>query len=54
MLILLGVSWQDKVELLRKEMNKQNVSASVFTALDDVACKFMFSILTSEQLFITS
>ena len=40
--LIVGVSWEDKVASLQQEMEKQNCSACVLTALDDIACKNFF------------
>jgi Xaa-Pro aminopeptidase len=34
---ILGVAWQDKIEMLRAELPKQGADAVVITALDEVA-----------------
>ena len=43
------MSWEDKVASLQQEMEKQNCSACVLTALDDIACKDCFgNIITAK------
>ena len=35
----LGLSWQDKINLVQKKISAESVQLFVVTALDEVACK---------------
>ena len=37
--VILGVSWQDKVQWVREKLKEKKSGALVITALDEVACK---------------
>ena len=46
-----GKSWQDKVRELRETLRKKKAYALVVTALDEIACEFLYIFtLTIEYL----
>ena len=48
--LLLGKSWEEKIENLRRALRKKKVGAFVVTALDEVACKW--NILSRDSLLL--
>lgn len=49
--IIVGKSWEEKVEEIRKKMKEENCCVLVATALDEVACQSVHTSITSIDCF---